>query len=190
MRVLSPFTTMTKQTIRYTDYFSETMWRLREDGLLLVSSSATGTPNVMTIGWCAIGIMWGRPVVTIMVRPSRYTYKLIEEVPEFTVNVPPAQLAAAVKHCGTVSGAGHDKFQELNLDPLRSWEVAPPVIRQCAVHYECRVIHRCDMSAEALVADLRGKFYPEGNFHRYYFGEIVASYADGDALERLTEFAH
>jgi flavin reductase (DIM6/NTAB) family NADH-FMN oxidoreductase RutF len=180
---------MTKQIIRYTDYFSETMWRLREDGLLLVSSSTTGTPNVMTIGWCAIGVMWGRPVLTIMVRPNRYTYKMIEEVPEFTVNVPPVNLAAAVKHCGSVSGSDHDKFQELNLDPVRSWEVAPPVIRQCVVHHECRVVHRCDMSAEALVADLRGKFYSEGNFHRYYFGEIVASYADGDALERLTKSA-
>lgn len=177
---------MTTQIIRYTDYFSETMRRLREDGLLLVSSGTTGTPNVMTIGWCAIGVMWGRPVLTIMVRPSRYTFKLLEEVPEFTVNVPPIELAAAVNHCGTVSGSGHDKFQELNLDPVQSREVAPPVIRQCVVHYECRVVHRCDMSAETLVADLRGKFYSEGNFHRYYFGEIVASYADRDALERLT----
>lgn len=180
---------MTKQIIRYTDHFSETMRRLTEDGLLLVSSGAALTPNVMTIGWCAIGIMWGRPVLTIMVRPSRYTYKLIEEVPEFTVNVPPANLAAAVKHCGTVSGSSHDKFQELHLDLLRSREVTPPVIRQCVVHHECRVIHRCDMSAETLVPDLRGQFYPEGNFHRYYFGQILASYADEDAQESLSMFA-
>ena len=181
---------MTKQIIRYTDYFSETMGRLREDGLLLVSSSAAGKPNVMTIGWCAIGVMWGRPVVTIMVRPSRYTYKLIEEVPEFTINVPPAGLAAAIKHCGTVSGADHDKFQELKLDAVRSREVEPPVIGQCVVHHECRVVHRCDMCPETLAADLREKFYPEGNFHRYYFGDILASYADVDILERLNESTH
>ena len=181
---------MTKQNIRYTDCFSETMGRLRQDGLLLVSSSAAGKPNVMTIGWCAIGVMWGRPVVTIMVRPSRYTYKLIEEVPEFTINVPPAGLAAAVQHCGTVSGAGHDKFHELSLDPVRSRQVVPPIIGQCVLHYECRVVHRCDMCPEKLVADLREKFYPEGNFHRYYHGEILASYADVDALKRLDEAAH
>jgi flavin reductase (DIM6/NTAB) family NADH-FMN oxidoreductase RutF len=181
---------MTKQSIRYTDYFSETMGRLREDGLLLVSAGAAGTPNVMTIGWCAIGVMWGRTILTIMVRPSRHTYKLIEEVPEFTVNVPPAGLAAAAKHCGTVSGAGHDKFRELNLDPVRSREVAPPVIGQCVIHYECRVVHRCDMCPETLDADLREKFYPDGNFHRYYFGEIVAAYADEDALERLNWSGH
>jgi flavin reductase (DIM6/NTAB) family NADH-FMN oxidoreductase RutF len=176
---------MTKQIVRYADYFAETMWRLRADGLLLVSSSRAGLPNVMTIGWCSIGIMWGLPVCTIMVRPSRYTYKLLEELPEFSVNVPPSELAEAVRHCGTVSGSNHDKFRETGLDPLPSWEIAPPVIRQCVVHYECRVVHRCDMSVEALAGVLHSKYYPEGNFHRYYFGEIVASYADDDALAHL-----
>jgi flavin reductase (DIM6/NTAB) family NADH-FMN oxidoreductase RutF len=176
---------MAKQIIRYTDYFSETMRRLRQDGLLLVSAGRSGTPNVMTIGWGSIGVMWGRPVFTVMVRPSRHTYKLLEEVAEFTVNVPPAGLAAATQYCGTVSGADRDKFREMSLEPIRSREVTPPIIRQCVVHYECRVVHRCDMAAEALVPVLHEEFYPGGNFHRYYFGEIVAAYADEDALERL-----
>ena len=45
------------------------------------------------------------------------------------------------------------------------------------------------MAAEALVTDLRERFYPDGNFHRYYFGEIVACYADEDATERLATVA-
>jgi flavin reductase (DIM6/NTAB) family NADH-FMN oxidoreductase RutF len=176
---------MAKHIVGYADYFSETMWRSNEDGLLLVTAGRAGVPNVMTIGWCALGIMWGRPVFTVMVRPSRHTFQMLEESPEFTVNVPPLELAAAVKHCGAVSGLDHDKFRETGLLPVPSWEVKPPVILQCVVHYECRIIHRCDMSAETLAGNLRSRYYPQGDFHRYYFGDIVVSYADHDALARL-----
>ena len=176
---------MTKQAMNFTDYYSETLRRMREDGLLLVSAGRAGKPNVMTIGWGAIGIMWGRTVFTVMVRPGRFTYKLLEEVPAFTVNVPPPELAEAVKHCGTVSGATHDKFREMNLDAVKSREVAPPIIGQCVIHYECRIVHRCDMRPDLLVPEVHNEYYPGGNFHRYYFGELVASYADEDVRTRL-----
>jgi len=176
---------MTKQAIRFTDYYFETLGRMREDGLLLVSADRDGKPNVMTIGWGSIGIMWGRPVFTVMVRPTRFTYKLLEEVPEFTVNVPPAELAEAAKHCGTVSGATHDKFLEMNLDAVQSREVAPPIIGQCVIHYECRIVHRCDMRPDLVIPEVRDECYPGGNFHRYYFGELVACYANEDAGARL-----
>lgn len=176
---------MAKVTIRYTDHFQDTIQRLREDGLLLVTAGAGGKPNVMTIGWGAIGSIWGRPVWIVLVRPSRYTYSRLEEVPEFTVNVPPKELAAAVAHCGTVSGRAHDKFQEMRLTTAPSRQVRPPVIAECVIHYECRVLHRNDLVPDALVQAVRDEFYPQDDFHRVYFGEIVASYADDNAAARL-----
>ena len=65
---------MAKVTIPYTDFFAETMRRMRDDGLLLVTTDAGGKPNVMTIGWGTIGSIWGRPVFVVLVRPSRYSY--------------------------------------------------------------------------------------------------------------------
>ena len=59
--------TMAKVTIRYTDYFTETIQRMREDGLLLVTSGADGKPNVMTIGWGTLGAIWGRSVFLVLV---------------------------------------------------------------------------------------------------------------------------
>ena len=49
---------MTKSNIRYTRYFAETIQRMREDGLLLVTAHNDGKPNVMTIGWGTIGSIW------------------------------------------------------------------------------------------------------------------------------------
>ena len=177
---------MTKVQVQYTDYFAQTIQRMREDGLLLVSTGADGKANIMTIGWGTIGCIWASPVFIVLVRPSRYTYDRLEQVSDFTVNVPPRELEAAASLCGTVSGRQHDKFQEAQLTPIPSREIRSPIIKECVVHYECRTLHRNDLAPEALAQAVREQFYPGGDFHRVYFGEIVAAYADEDAATRLT----
>jgi flavin reductase (DIM6/NTAB) family NADH-FMN oxidoreductase RutF len=176
---------MAKVAVRYTDYFAQTIQRMREDGLLLVTVGADGKPNVMTIGWGTMGSIWSRPVFLVLVRPSRHTYSRLEQVGDFTVNVPPRELAEAVNHCGTVSGREHDKLYEMHLTPMPSREVRPPIIQECVVHYECRTLHRNDLDPEALAPAVRDEYYAGGDFHRLYFGEIVAAYADEDAAQRL-----
>ena len=172
--------------MRFTDYFAQTIQRMREDGLLLVSTGPDGKPNVMTIGWGTIGCIWSRPVFIVLVRPSRYTYTRLEQVNDFTVNVPPREISSAVGHCGTVSGRNHAKFEEAHLTPIPSREVRSPIIKECVIHYECRILHRNDLVPDALTQAVREEFYSNGDFHRVYFGEIVAAYADEDASARLS----
>ena len=176
---------MPKVQMQYTDMFALTMQRLREDGLLLVSMGADGKPNVMTIGWGMIGIIWSRPVFTVLVRPSRDTYSRLEQISDFTVNVPPGELSAAAALCGRISGRDHDKFKEARITTLPSREVRSPIIKECVVHYECRILHRNDLVPEALAQSVREQCYAHGDFHRFYHGEIVAAYADDDAERRL-----
>jgi flavin reductase (DIM6/NTAB) family NADH-FMN oxidoreductase RutF len=177
---------MTKVQVRFTDYFAQTIQRMREDGLLLATVGTDGKANVMTIGWGTMGCIWSRPVFIVLVRPSRHTYGRLEQVNDFTVNVPPRELSAALSFCGSVSGRDHDKFQEAQLTPIPSREVRSPIIKECVVHYECRTLHRNDLAPEALAQAVREEFYPSGDFHRVFFGEIVAAYADEDAGTRLS----
>jgi len=176
---------MAKVRVRYTEYFAQTIQRMREEGLLLATQGVDGKPNVMTIGWGTIGAIWSRPIFIVMVRPSRHTYSRLEEVSDFTVNVLPPELAGAASHCGRVSGRDHDKFQELHLTAAPSREVRAPIVQECILHYECRTVHRNDVVPDALAQAVRDEAYPEGNFHRIYFGEIVAAYADEDAELRF-----
>jgi flavin reductase (DIM6/NTAB) family NADH-FMN oxidoreductase RutF len=177
---------MAKILVPFTEYFAQTIQHVQEEGLLLVTMGTDGKPNVMTIGWGTIGSVWARPTFIVLVRHSRYSYGLMEQVSDFTVNVLPRELAAAASLCGSVSGRGHDKFQEAHLTPVPSREVRSPIIGECVVHYECRTVNRVDMIPDALVQSLREHFYKNGDFHRIYFGEIVASYADEDAARRLS----
>lgn len=176
---------MSKVAVHYADYFRQTIQRMREDGLLLATADREGRPNVMTIGWGAIGSIWGRPLFIVLVRPSRFSYSRLEQNPDFTVNVPPGELALAAAHCGKVSGRDHDKFREMGLTPVPGKLVRAPIIQECVVHYECRALHRNDVAPAMLSQAVLDEYYPNNDFHRVFFGEILACYADEDAAARL-----
>ena len=176
---------MPKIEASYTDYLKETNKVLGNSGLLLASADAQGDPNVMTIGWGTIGIIWGKPIFVVLVRPSRYTHGLIEITDDFTVNVPTPKLADEVLYFGTVSGRDQDKFKAKGLTATPGKKVKAPIVEECVIHYECKVVHKNDVIPDELAGEIRNSAYRQGDFHRIYFGEILAVYADVDAKEKL-----
>jgi flavin reductase (DIM6/NTAB) family NADH-FMN oxidoreductase RutF len=170
-----------KVEVSYTDCLKETLDALRKPGLLLVSADASGKPNAMTIGWGTIGIIWGKPIFIVLVRPSRYTHGLIEQTEDFTVNVPSADMADVVAFCGSASGRDHDKFAEKGLIAVPGRKVKSPIIDQCVIHYECKVVHKNDVLKDNLASEITSSAYPRGDFHTIYFGEILSVYASPDA---------
>lgn len=160
-----------------------TMARLARPGCLLVTADNSQRANVMTIGWGMLGISWMRNVFCVMVRPSRFSYSLLESLGEFTVNVPDDSLNKAVSYCGTVSGRDEDKFAACKLTTQPSRSVNVPIITQCVVHYECKVVHRNDITATQLDEDIQHSTYPSSDFHRVYYGHIVSAYADSSLAQ-------
>jgi len=163
---------MTKHSIQVFDLWSETMQALVRDGLLLNSIGADGKPNTMTIGWMTGGFIWSKPILVVLVRPSRHTFSRLEQVGEFTVNVLPPEQAQAVAFCGTHSGRNVDKFARTKLTPAPAQQVRVPVIEQALISYECRVVHRNDMNPASLPREIVDGAYAGGGYHRIYFGEV------------------
>src|SRR3990170_642240 len=157
---------MTKKVVDYRDHLAETIKAFNESRVLLVSQGKEGFPNVMAIGWGTIGIVWRKPAFCVLVRPSRYTYKLIEETGEFTVNIVPPQLKEVVQYCGTVSGRDYDKFKEKQLTAIPSKKVKTPIIKECILHFECRVVNKNDLIPSELEKSIIDTLYPKGDFHR------------------------
>jgi len=174
-----------KQPIKLFELWQETIDALKCDGLLLCSVSAKGIPNVMTIGWMTSGIIWSKPIIVVLVRQTRWTYSRLAEVPEFTVNVLPPEQSEAVQYCGTASGRTSDKFAHTRLKPAPAQRVRAPIIEQGVVHYECRVVHTNEVIPANLAPDIKSSAYRNGDYHRVYFGEVLATYAATDARERL-----
>ena len=164
---------MAMEEIGYTDNLDHTLAQLGKHGLLLNTVDTEGRPNTMTIGWGTVGIIWGKPIFVVLVRPSRFTFANVEAVAEFVVSVPGDDMHETCMYCGTESGRDVDKFADRELTAIDAATVAVPLIEQCVRHYECRVVHRNDVSDAEITPELRSGAYAGGDLHRIYYGEIL-----------------
>ena len=177
--------TMEYTSVPYTTHLSETLDLLKNPGLLLVAAGKDGRPNAMTIGWGTVGIIWGKPIYTVLVRYSRFTFQVLGEADSFTVCVPAPQHYDAVNFCGIESGRDYDKFEECNLTSLPSATVSAPGIAGCPLIYECKIVHLNDVIPEQLDAGIKASSYPRGDYHRIYNGEILALRTLPNAVDLL-----
>ena len=169
----------------YTDHAAEVMDVMTERGLLLATWKGEGVANAMTIGWGMIGSIWSRMMWQVLVRPSRYTYELLEDHPLFSVNVLPKSLSSALALCGSRSGRDGDKLAEAGLTTSAGPATGAPVIDQSVISYECHVVHTNDFLPERMVPDIREGCYPSGDYHRVYWGQIIGSRVKKEALGTL-----
>ncbi len=107
---------------------------------VLVSCGGTGgwKPNLITIAWTG-NVCSEPPMLSISVRPERYSYEIIEKTREFVVNVPSLKEARAVDWCGVVSGRSEEKFAGAGLTPAPALKVGCPIVLECPLNIECRV---------------------------------------------------
>jgi len=153
-----------------------TMALLQRPGLILASTKASGESNVMTIGWGTLGVIWGLPIFTVLVRPSRHTYQFIEESGVFTVNVPTPDMSRWVGICGTQSGRDIDKLGDYGVATSPALHIPSITIDNCTTVYECRVRHYNDVIPAQLNAQVQAKNYGGSDYHRLYYGEVLGTY--------------
>ena len=162
--------------IVYQDYAPQVITQLDSGGAFLTVKNGDQA-NIMTIGWGTMGTIWGKPILMVMVRYSRHTYGMLEKAGEFTLSVPlNRDLSKELLICGRQSGREIDKFKECRFTPLKGQVVGTPVIKECPLHFECRVVYQQAMEPGQLTPALRDKWYKNSDYHVLYFGEIVASY--------------
>jgi flavin reductase (DIM6/NTAB) family NADH-FMN oxidoreductase RutF len=167
--------TMARVEAEYTYGLDRTLNALSHGGLLLAGTKADGSSNAMVIGWGTVGVIWGLPMMVVLVRPSRYTYGFIEESGVFTVNVPAPEMKELVRVCGTQSGRDVDKLADV---PSSMGTKVPCVtLDACPIVYECQVVHWNDVLPDALGPGIQSRAYPQGDFHRLYYGQIMATFA-------------
>ena len=108
----------------------------KEDALC-TNPALAGKPNIITVAWAGT-VCTNPPMLSISVRPERYSYHMIEESGEFVVNLTTEQLVRATDFCGVRSGKDIDKFKEMHLTPLPSKEISAPGIAESPVNIECK----------------------------------------------------
>lgn len=147
-------------------------------------ADAQGKPNIITLAWVGT-VCTNPPMVSISVRPERYSHSILKENGEFVINLTTRELTFATDYCGVKSGRDVDKFKEMNLTPLPADQVKAPLIGESPVCIECRVREVLELGshdmflADVLAVHVDEKYLDEsGKFHLEQAEPIVYSHGD------------
>lgn len=138
--------------------------------VLVTVSDKEGNDNVLTVAWT--GTICSDPVMAyVSIRPSRHSYNMIKETGEFVINLTTEKLAHATDFCGVRSGRDLDKFKKCGLTKEKAEHVKPPLIKECPVNIECKVV----------------EVRPCGS-HDMFIGEVLAVHADEEYMDETGRF--
>jgi len=165
----------TQEALDFWSCTDEILRRMRKGGVLCTVVDESGAQNLLTLGWGQVGPHYHRnPIFIIAVAPPRYSWRFLEQVPEFVIAVPDDSLKEAVLFCGTRSGRDQDKFEAAGLTPVPSTHIRAPSILECPINVECRVYTKVAPPHTLLTPEHRQR--PLAEQHTIYFAEVLGTY--------------
>ena len=118
--------------------------------VLLIGANVDGKPNFMTAAWSGIA-NGAPPMVSVAIRPRRYTHKGIRQNWTFSINIPSVDLIREADYCGLVSGSRVDKVEACKFRVFYGKLESAPLIEQCPVNLECKVVQMLELGSHSLI---------------------------------------
>lgn len=138
--------------------------------VLVSVADESGKDNLITLAWAGT-ICTNPPMVSISVRPDRYSYHMICETKEFVINLTTEKLAYATDYCGVKSGRDVDKFKEMHLTREEASYVGAPLVKESPVSIECRV-----------------REMKEYGSHSVFTADVLAVHVDDEYMDEKGKF--
>ena len=129
-----------------------------------------GEDNIITVAWAGT-VCTNPPMVSISVRPERYSYQMIKESGAFVINLTTEDLCYATDYCGVRSGRDVDKFKEMKLTKVEAEEISAPMIGESPVNIECKVEQVLELGS-----------------HHMFLAKVVAVHADEAYMDERGRF--
>ena len=126
--------------------------------------------NTMTASWGGLGVMWGKNVAYIVIRPQRYTKEFMDKSDYFTVSFFDEKYKDALRLCGTKSGRDCDKVSLAGLTAEYDGEAVYPSEAKLVI--KCRKIAVQKMDSTGFIDESIESNYKSGDYHFIYIGEI------------------
>lgn len=123
---------------------------------VLVTCGTMEHPNILTVGWT--GICATHPPMTyISVRPTRYSYPLIDESGEFAINLTTTAMYRETDFCGVRSGKDTDKIAKCGFHLLPSEQISAPILEESPLSLCCKVTQKIPLgSHDMFLAEIVG----------------------------------
>lgn len=138
--------------------------------VMVSAADKEGRDDIITVAWTGT-VCTNPPMVSISIRPERYSYHMIRETGEFVINLTTEELAFATDYCGVKSGRDVDKFKETGLTREKAEKVKAPMIAEAPVSIECKV-----------------KEIRELGSHHMFIAQVAAVHADEKYMDEKNRF--
>ena len=149
----------------------QNVFSLIGDQWMLLTAGTGEKCNTMTASWGGLGVLWGKPVATVYIRPQRYTLEFVEREEKFTLAFFGEEYRKALALCGSKSGRDIDKVKECGF--IVETADGAPYFAQADLVLVCRKAYWQDMDpTHFLDGEIDGKWYPEKDYHRIFIGEM------------------
>lgn len=152
--------------------------------VMVTVADEEGQDNIITVAWAGT-VCTNPPMVSISVRPERYSYAMLRDTKEFVINLTTEKLVRATDYCGVKSGREVDKFKETGLTREKASHVGAPMIQESPVCIECRVREIQELGshstfvADVLAVHVDEKYMDEkGKFDLALSNPIVYSHGE------------
>lgn len=138
---------------------------------MLVTAEKDSKVNTMTASWGGFGVMWGKNVAHIVLRPQRFTKEFVDSSDTFSLTFFDENFRKQLSYLGTVSGRDEDKLSKCNLTVEHSDNT--PYFEEAKLVIICKKLYAQDFKPECFIAnDLDEKWYPEKDYHTLYIAEV------------------
>ena len=141
------------------------------DEWALVTAGDEEASNTMTVSWGGLGVVWGKNVATIYIRPQRYTKEFVDTAERFTLSFYGPEYKEALNVLGSESGRDTDKVAQVGFTPV--YLDGTTAYEQADLVLVCRKLYADDIKPERFIDQTcDADFYPEHDYHTMYIAEV------------------
>lgn len=138
---------------------------------MLIAAEKDNKVNAMTASWGGFGVMWGKNVVYIVLRPQRYTKEFVDNSNTFSISFLGSEYKKLLGYFGSISGRDEDKIEKSKLTVNHLEDT--PYFEEGNIVLKCKKLYAQEFKPECFIqTDLDEKWYPEKDYHTMYVAEI------------------
>jgi flavin reductase (DIM6/NTAB) family NADH-FMN oxidoreductase RutF len=138
---------------------------------MLVTARKDDQVNTMTASWGGLGVMWGRNVAYIVLRPSRYTKEFVDAAETFSLTFFDDSFRSQLTYLGSVSGRDEPKIQKSGLTVAYAGDT--PYFAEGRLILVCRKIYQQVYDPAGFLDPAIEENYPLKDYHTFYIAEII-----------------
>jgi len=142
---------------------------------MLISAKKDDGCNTMTASWGGLGVLWSKNVVSLYIRPQRYTNEFVDGSNHFTLSFFDESYKKTLAYLGRVSGRDEDKIAKSELTLINDENMV--AFEEAELIIVCKKIYKQQLMKDCFVDDsISTSVYPDDDFHYLYVGEIEKIY--------------